>query len=88
MIVSGRRDGGGSALSVLPRAATDGDISKSAAFSPVPPAIFAEVARLSEVVVVIITEFCVCGFTPWALQLFTFCELWLCIWLCHLCFDL
>lgn len=51
---------GGAAL-VLAAATADGDIAEGPAFGPVTAAGLAEVARLSEVVVVVVTKFGVGG---------------------------
>lgn len=40
----------------FPGTAADGDVAEEAAFGPVPTAAFAEMARLREVVVVVVTE--------------------------------
>ena len=50
---------GGGALGALAGTATDGDVTKGAAFSPVTTAVFAEMAGLRQVVVVVVTEFSV-----------------------------
>lgn len=69
MVGSGRRggSGGGAPLGVLPGAAADRDVSKNTSFSPVPSTALAEVARLREVVVIVIAEFGVCRIAPWTL---------------------
>lgn len=49
-------DGG---VLVFPASAADGDVAEGAAFGPVAAASLAEMAGLGEVVVVVVTEFCV-----------------------------
>ena len=49
--------GGGGAFGVLAGTATDGDVTKGAAFGPVTSAVLAEMAGLRQVVVVVVTEF-------------------------------
>ncbi|KAE8699442.1 hypothetical protein F3Y22_tig00110578pilonHSYRG00081 [Hibiscus syriacus] len=50
---------GGGASGVLAGTATDGDVTKGAAFGPVTTAVLAEMAGLRQVVVVVVTEFSV-----------------------------
>lgn len=52
----------------FPAAASDGDVAEDAAFGPVSPAALAEVPRLREIIVIVITEFGVERITPRALQ--------------------
>lgn len=57
------------ALGILAGTAADGDVSERAAFGPVTAAVLAVMARLGEVVIVVIAEFGVGGFTAGALEL-------------------
>ena len=79
MVVMGRRrsDGGGGgggagAFGVFATAAADGDVTEGAAVDPVATKGFAEVARLGEVVVVVVTELGVGGVAArtWEMLLF------------------
>lgn len=45
---------------------TNRDVTKSAAVRPITAARFAEMTWLREIVVVVVTEFCVGGITTWA----------------------
>lgn len=54
---------------VLAAAAADGDVAEGAAFGPVAAARLAEMARLREVVVVVVAKFCVGGIAAWAPQI-------------------
>jgi hypothetical protein len=56
------------ALAVLAGPATDGDVAKRSAFGPVATTVLAEMARLREVVVVVVAEFGVGGVAPGTLQ--------------------
>lgn len=49
--------GGRRRPSVFPAASADGDVAEGSAFRPVSPARFAEIPRLREAVVVVVTEF-------------------------------
>ena len=56
MVNGGVNAGGVAALGVLASPTADRDFPQSAAFCPVPAAVFAVVARLREVVVVVVAE--------------------------------
>lgn len=56
--------GGGSSS-----ATANGDVPKSTAFGPISPAVLAKVAWLRKIIVVEITELCVCGVTSGAFEL-------------------
>lgn len=60
-----RGGGWGSLLGVLARVAADRDVAERATFCPESPAGLAEVAWLSEVVVVVVAKLCVYRLTPW-----------------------
>ena len=77
----------GTALRVLSATVADGDVAESAAFSPVPPAVLAEVTWLREIVVVVVAEFGVSWFTSRTFQVLVFWELGVdllvCWWVLH-----
>ena len=63
---------GTTAFRVLAGATANGDVPESATVGPVTAAGLAEVAGLREVVVVVVTELGVGGFTTWARKLLLF----------------
>ena len=65
-----RAFGVGGALGVLAAAATHRNVAESAALGPVAAAVLAEVAGLGEIVVVVVAEFSVGGFTARAFEVF------------------
>ncbi|KAL2537885.1 Uncharacterized protein Fot_19276 [Forsythia ovata] len=52
----------------FPAATANWDVAENTAFSPVSPAALAEVARVRNVVIIVVTELGVRRITPWALQ--------------------
>lgn len=59
---------GARAFGVLPAAPADGDVAEGAAVGPVAAARLAEVARLREVIVIVVTELGVGGVAPRAAE--------------------
>ena len=66
---------------VLPWTATNWNISERTTLCPIPSTSFAEVSRLWETVVVIVTELCIGWIAPWAVQ--SLILLWPCPPLSH-----